>query len=811
MNILIVDDVAENLYLLEIMLKGKGHSVMTATNGQEALNILDSEGIDLIISDILMPVMDGFELCRRAKSDPRHGHIPFIIYTATYTGPKDKQFALKIGADRFIVKPCEPDEFMAQVEDVMKSALEDESPSKTLPAEDGEILKLYNERLVRKLEQKAAQLEEEMKKRVQSDKELRSQEALLRIAGEQARLGGWSVDLSENRVVWSDQVAAIHEMPPGYSPSVEEGISFYAPEYRERIREVFQACVTHGRPYDEEMQIITGQGRKVWIRTIGIAERDDSGRIVRIQGGFQDITFFKKAEEALRKSEQKFRVLAENAPMGIAVHELLMDDQGQPLDYVYLDVNPAFEVHTGLSRSEVLGQKASLVIPGFSRAPFLDVYAKVVLTGESIEFEETVESLDRHYLISAYKIADSQFVTVFLDVTPQKKAEEERQRLQDQLIQAQKMESVGMLAGGIAHDFNNLLHAMSTSVELLGLDKDDDHPDRIRLRTVEKAIDRAGQLIQKLLLFSRKAQIQKKILDLNREIMDCLMVLKRTIPRMINIELDLDNEAWPVEADPVQIEQVLLNLGSNAADAMPEGGTLCIETRNLVLEDDKYLDLEPGYYLLLTVSDTGLGIDRQALGHIFEPFYTTKETGKGTGLGLASVYGIVKAHGGRITCYSESGDGSTFRIYWPAVPGAEVENSEIESRSGLEGGKETILVVDDDQDIRDLTADVLETYGYTTYKAASGEESLGIYSQEKSSVDLVLLDLNMPGMGGLKCLEKLIEINPRVKVLIASGYSAGIQARKSTTLGAVGFIGKPFQIKDLLFKVRQALSSEIDT
>ncbi len=256
------------------------------------------------------------------------------------------------------------------------------------------------------------------------------------------------------------------------------------------------------------------------------------------------------------------------------------------------------------------------------------------------------------------------------DITDRKLAEEERKRLQAQLHQAQKMESIGMLAGGIAHDFNNLLHAMGGNLELLDMKIPDDHPGKKRILTIQKSMDRSSQLIKKLLLFSRKADIRKQVLDLNQEIHDAVKLLERSIPRMISIELILDENAWPINADPIQVEQMLLNMGANSADAMPEGGRLIIETANVLLDQDfvrTHAGAKPGKYVLMTVTDTGTGMDQDTLEKIFDPFFTTKEVDKGTGLGLASAYGIVKAHEGYITCESKPGQGTKFMIYWPAV------------------------------------------------------------------------------------------------------------------------------------------------
>ncbi|RQD63056.1 MAG: response regulator [Desulfonatronovibrio sp. MSAO_Bac4] len=393
------------------------------------------------------------------------------------------------------------------------------------------------------------------------------------------------------------------------------------------------------------------------------------------------------------------------------------------------------------------------------------------------------------------------------NITERKNAQEAQKKMQGQLIHAQKMESVGMLAGGIAHDFNNLLHAISGNIHLIARDKPEDHPDNMRIKSINKSIERAGQLVSKLLVFSRKAETHRKKLSLNREVSEAAAMLERTIPRMVNIELKLGNDNPLIDADPVQVEQVILNLGSNAADAMSDGGKMLIETKKVQVGKDRYLGLNPGDYVALSVSDTGTGMDKKTMQKIYEPFFTTKEVGQGTGLGLASVYGVVKAHEGNITCYSEPGQGTIFTIYWPAISGSEAVEKVQDMEHEPVKGSETILIVDDEEEIRELTKEILESWGYDVLSADSGERALHIYEQHGKDIDLVIMDLNMPGMGGSQCMQLMLEQDPLVRILISSGYSANGQAGKVLDSGAYGFIGKPYQLNELIRKVREILDS----
>ena len=277
---------------------------------------------------------------------------------------------------------------------------------------------------------------------------------------------------------------------------------------------------------------------------------------------------------------------------------------------------------------------------------------------------------------------------------------------------------------------------------------------------------------------------------------------------MIAIELHLGSRLWPINADPVQVEQILLNLGGNAADAMPEGGKLLIETENVVLDESfsqSHPGAEPGNYVLITVSDTGQGMDKETVEHIFEPFFTTKGIGKGTGLGLASVYGIVKNHGGYITCTSEVDQGATFKIYLPATDRSDDDEAKVVESEPIKGGTETILLVDDEEPIRNFASQVLDKHGYKVLTASSGEEAVEIFAEKSKIVDLVILDIGMPGMGGYKCLREIMGIDPSAKVFVASGYSINGLVKETVEAGAVGYIGKPYKLADLLYEVRSVL------
>jgi signal transduction histidine kinase/ActR/RegA family two-component response regulator len=399
----------------------------------------------------------------------------------------------------------------------------------------------------------------------------------------------------------------------------------------------------------------------------------------------------------------------------------------------------------------------------------------------------------------------ARLLTVSRDIT-------DRKNLEAQLRQAQKMEALGTLAGGVAHDFNNLLQVIQGYTQMLLLDHQSGDPAHGSLTEIQKAGDRAAKLVQQLLAFSRKADTRLEPIDLNQEIRQAEKVLVRTIPKMIQVEFRPSDDLWPVLADGIQIEQIVLNLGANAADAMPDGGLLIVETQNVVLDADycrDHLDALAGRYVMLSVSDTGHGMDRRTLDRIFEPFFTTKDVGQGTGLGLASVFGIVKNHQGYITCYSELGQGTVFKIYLPAIDGA-LPTEEFSEGYSPGRGAETVLIIDDEAAIRDFVVQALERFGYTTLTASTGEEGLAVYDQNTGRIDLVILDLGMPGMGGRRCLIELIERAPGLPVIIASGYTANGPVKNALAAGAAGFIPKPYQLMELIGVVRRTLDRSDD-
>ena len=529
-----------------------------------------------------------------------------------------------------------------------------------------------------------------------------------------------------------------------------------------------------------------------------------SARVMSIDGIPHIVSITRDIEEMKQTEEERTR-LAE-AVEQVAETVIITDDKG-----TILYVNPAFERTTGYTQEEAQRNNPRMLKSGehdkeFYRHMWSTISSGQVWHGHLITKRKDGTILEEEATISPIRDHSGRivnYVAVMRDVTKEI-------YLQKQLFQAQKMEAIGTLAGGVAHDFNNILQVVLGFTELILGDEELPRQYRSDLQKVSDSAKRGADLVQRLLTLSRKAEIKPQPLNLNHRITELQKMLERTLPKMIEIQLSLDGKLAAINADHTQIDQVLMNLAVNARDAMPDGGTLTFATANVTLDEEyakAHLEATPGNYVLLTVTDTGAGMDKHTLEHIFEPFYTTKAVGEGTGLGLAMVHGIAKQHEGHIGCYSEPGHGSTFKIYFPALVGEE-ELKETSATVMPRGGSETILLVDDEDLIRDLGIRILTKAGYTVIEASDGEAALGIYQRRRDEISLILLDLIMPKMGGSQCLEALLRLNPAIKVVIASGYVPDAVTKAKGASAAKGFVSKPYNIRQVLEVVRHVLDSE---
>jgi len=498
--------------------------------------------------------------------------------------------------------------------------------------------------------------------------------------------------------------------------------------------------------------------------------------------------------QTLQYSEEKHRALAEYSNDGITIIQ----------DGMHQYANPSYESLTGYSFNELRSISFNNLISFQSDArdkPILhnrDVpgtYEAVMTSKNSNKTE-----IEISHAPFVYEGRPAEIVSV-RDLS-------ERKELENQLQQAQKMEAIGTLAGGIAHDFNNLLTGIQGNVSLMLLDVGSTRPGYERLKNIEKQVQSAAKLTSHLLGYARKGKYEVRPVDLNQLVEETSEAFSRT-RKQINIHRELAEDSFAIEADQGQIEQVLLNLLINAADAMPGGGNLTLKTANVTDKDmkGKAYDPKPGNYVQLTVTDTGTGMYKKTMERIFDPFFTTKEMGRGTGLGLASAYGIVKAHAGYIDVESKKGHGATFSIYLPASE-KEVQQKVVRSAEEIIEGTGTVLLVDDEEVILEVGQDLLEAMGYRVLTAGDGKEAIEVYKKNRDEIDIVVLDMVMPHMGGGEAYDRIKEINPDIKVLLSSGFSIDGEATEILERGCNGFIQKPFRMNELAERIIEIADKE---
>jgi two-component system cell cycle sensor histidine kinase/response regulator CckA len=527
--------------------------------------------------------------------------------------------------------------------------------------------------------------------------------------------------------------------------------------------------------------------------------RDAEEKITGISIIGRDETINKKMAEALKQSEQDYHGLFDNAHDAL----LLLD----PEDETVLDVNNRACAIYGFSKSEFIGMSLELLTKDVARSKQqiqLALEKGEIQTFESVQYRKDGSEiyLEINTALVYYK-GRKALLSINRDIT-------ERKLLEDQFRQSQKMEAVGRLAGGIAHDFNNLLTAIIGYSQLALRGVKPENALRNYFEEIEKAGKRAAGLTGKMLAFSRKQVIQPKLINLNNAIADMEKMVGRLIGEDVEIKTFLHPTLWQVKADLGQIEQVLMNLVVNARDAMPKGGKLTLNTGNVKLDEGyarHHIDVEPGDYVMLAVSDTGIGMDAKIMSHLFEPFFTTKEPGKGTGLGLSTVYGIVKQNSGHIWVYSEPDIGTTFKVYLPRVKGESDVEEQIDIPVVQTLGNETILIVEDEQAVRYLVKQILHAKDYKVLEASNGVDALLLLEQLAEPPQLLVTDVIMPFMSGREFADKAIAMHKDMKVLFMSGYTDDAIVQHGILDSNVAFIQKPFTTVSLANKVREVLDS----
>jgi PAS domain S-box-containing protein len=562
-----------------------------------------------------------------------------------------------------------------------------------------------------------------------------------------------------------------------------------APRGREAVRKLIQ----QGQPFDLEYRFRCKDGHWIWLRDRAVSTHVEGG-VLCADGTFSDVSAHREAEEA------RWAVLS-----GALDGYYLTDAHGK-----ILEVNDSYCRMSGYSRQELLAMRVPDLECQETDAQVAE-HMQLILAQLSDRFETRHRRKDGQVIDveSSVTAQGNRFVCFLRDVTERKRAEQENRLLQEQLLQAQKMEAVGRLAGGIAHDFNNLLMVIRSYSEMLDGSLPANDKRQRYAEEILKATDRAARLTGQMLAFSRKQMLAPVVLDLNILLDESVKMLRRVIGEDIEVRVNASEPLWPIEADADQILQVLMNLSVNARDAMPRGGDLVLATRNVTVPGDsaEYTYMASGEYVMLSVTDTGEGMSKETQERIFEPFFTTKGVGRGTGLGLSTVYGIVKQSNGYVWCKSELGQGTTFTILLPRATHAPAPAASLQI-DDVQRGTETVLVVEDEQSLRELAGEFLRSLGYTVLTADSGQQALSAASLHQHSIDVLLTDVVMPKMSGTQLSQMLSKTRPGMKTIYMSGYTDDAVVRHGIRQAAVVFLQKPFSFATLARKLREVIATD---
>jgi PAS domain S-box-containing protein len=622
-------------------------------------------------------------------------------------------------------------------------------------------------------------------------RKLEESQALLRMASHMAQLGAWTVELPRYEVNLSDEGYEILELPVGSPVAFETAIESYVAEYRTTIESAFRACVEQGIPYDLELEMITAKGRRIWVKTMGEAVRNEQGEIIQVQGAFQDITPRKEAEAREAALQHKIAAMIERIGEGF----IMLDDERR-ISYVNHEVARMLRC----KRDDLVGKIIWEAFPEALGSKFEEQYERASGGLYPVIFEEYFPPLEAWIEVRAYP-SDEDLAIYLRDVTRERELEERIQR-------SQRLEAIGQLTGGVAHDFNNLLTVILGNAELLHEQLGPDNRLGAFAGLISSAAQRGAGLTAALLAFARRQALAPVAVDIGELVRGMHNLLHRTLGENIELAFRPSVDLPPAMVDPGQLESAILNLCLNARDAMPDGGRLTIETNLGELDEDYVdtnLDTRPGEYIIVAVSDTGCGIPADDLPRLFEPFFTTKEKGKGTGLGLPMVYGFIKQTGGQVNVYSEPGEGTTVKLYLPVTDSEAVALRADAPDTEPQRGSESILLVEDDDMVRMYAEDLLCGLGYQVTTAADGPEALRVL-EEQEAFDLLFTDIIMPGgMNGRQLAERAMALQPAMKVLYTSGYTENAVIHHGRLDPGVNLLSKPYRRAELAERVRVIL------
>lgn len=790
-SILLVEDEPESLATMTEVLTAEGFDVLPAESGETALASVARRRPDLILLEIRLPGIDGFEVCRRLKANAETSDIPVILLTVA-DELADRVEGLKLGAADTIVKPFRWVECLVRIRAQLE--LKRLDGLRERPAELG---------------QHDPESRTEVDDRRQADEALRESEQRYRSLFENM-LNGFAYC---RMIFEQDQptdfvylaVNAAFESLTGLKSVTGRKVSEIIPGIREAdpgLFEIYGRVARTGVPAKFETYVAA---LKMWFAISVYSPRQDHFVAV-----FDVITDRKLAEASLRESRELLRAVVEGTSDVVYVKDM----EGR-----YRLFNGAASRTVGKHPDEVLGKDDTFLFPIDEARNLMQADRAVMTAREVVTCEEsvTIASGDiSTYLTTKGPVFDdhgnvSGVFGISRDITDRKRAQEEREKLREQLLHAQKMESVGRLAGGVVHDFNNMLGVILGHVELAMGKVDPAHPLRAHLVEIQVAARRSADLTRHLLAFARKQTIAPRVLDLNNAIAGTLTMLRRLIGEDIDLAWMPGPDLWPVRIDPSQIDQMLANLCVNARDAIDGVGKITIETENFAFDDAYcrvHADFAPGQYVMFAVSDDGRGMEKRVIDHLFEPFFTTKAAGRGTGLGLATVYGIVKQNDGFVHVYSEPGRGTTFKIYLRRFAGEVAESMIADAAETPRGHGETLLLVEDEVAIVEMATTMLDALGYTVLTAGTPGDAIRLSQTHKGQVHLLLTDVVMPEMNGHELAERIRAIRPGVTCLFMSGYTADVIAHRGVLEEGVEFLQKPFSIRELAVGVHRALERQ---
>ena len=754
-KVLVIDDDPTTRMLVRESLRSGGFHVLEAENGIKGIEQFEAEQPDLILSDVVMPEMDGFETCRAIRQRPGGDRVAILMATSL-EDLESINSAYQAGATDFITKPINWSLLPHRVRYLIRGAQTTEKLRRS---------QAKNEALLDAIP-----------------------DLMCRIT-----LDGWLLEVKA-----SQETALFDTGRDVTQLHMREVLPF---ELAEGILAAAETARCTGATQDIEFEQRVDETERNFEARVVISGENEMLAIVR------DITDRKTMEEKLRASEEHFRSLIENAGDLIT----LLSEAGE-VRYG----SPAVTRILGYPDADLTGRRIEELVYD-EDLPVLKNNIALALAEPgsphpaTIRFYTDAGSLRvMETICASMRAADGETVIVLnsRDITQRLSTERALRESEEQLRQAQKMEAIGRLAGGVAHDFNNLLTAILGYSQILEERLEDEAVATDEVQEIRKAGQRASSLTRQLLTFSRKQIMQPQVLKFDDITREMERMLRRLLGEDIQLTSAFGENIHSVMADPGQIEQVIMNLAVNARDAMPEGGELIIEARNVKIDEGHLTsdqNLTPGDYVMLAVSDNGVGMDRETLDHIFEPFYTTKENGKGTGLGLSTVYGIVKQSGGHIFVYSEVGGGTSFKIYLPRTHEQHGDEEEEGAVAASLFGDETVLLVEDESWVRTLVRQCLEKHGYTVLEAEDGEHALRINDRYRGVIHLLLTDVVMPKMNGVELAEQITLLRAGIRVLYMSGYTDHAVLSHGHLQPGEAFLQKPFTIEELVGKVRQII------